>query len=111
MSPYMKTIREHWCWPRHCHHSLLHEASTTRLKLFGFTKRFSKEVFNKFLKSLDSDKSYFLQSDIDEFKKYETKVDDEIKGTAPVEFFLAVGKIFNNRMEEASKNLCKTPCC
>ena len=34
-------------------------------------------------------------------KKYETKIDDEIKG-APVEFFLAAGKIFNTRMEEAA---------
>ena len=34
-------------------------------------------------------------------KKYETRIDDEIKG-APVEFFLAAGKIFNTRMEEAA---------
>ena len=44
----------------------------------------------------------FLQSDITSLqKKYETKIDEEIKG-APVEFFLAAGKIFNTRMEEAA---------
>ncbi len=47
----------------------------------------------------------FLQSDIASLKaKYETKIDEEIKG-APVEFFLAAGKIFNTRMEEASADL------
>ena len=34
-------------------------------------------------------------------KKYETRIDEEIKG-AQVEFFLAAGKIFNNRMEDAA---------
>jgi carboxyl-terminal processing protease len=63
---------------------------------------FSKKIFKKYLGSLDQDKNFFLQSDIDELKKkYETRIDDEIKG-APVEFFLAAGKSFNSRMEEAS---------
>ena len=36
----------------------------------------------------------FLQSDFTPLKKYETRIDDEIKGDAPVEFFLAVGNTF-----------------
>lgn len=62
---------------------------------------FSKKVFKKFLGDLDGDKSMFLQNDIDKLKKFETTIDEEIKG-APVEFFLQAGKIFNTRMEEAA---------
>ena len=60
---------------------------------------FSKKVFKKFMADLDREKNMFLQSDMNALKKFETKVDDEIKG-APVEFFLEAGKIFNKRMEE-----------
>jgi carboxyl-terminal processing protease len=62
---------------------------------------FSKKIYNKFIGDLDPEKNIYLQSDIDALKKYETKIDEEIKG-APVEFFLATGKTFNTRMEEAS---------
>lgn len=62
---------------------------------------FSKKVFAKYLKQLDVEKNFFLKSDIADLKKFETRVDDEMKG-APVEFFLAAGKIFTNRMEQAS---------
>jgi len=60
---------------------------------------FSKKVFKKFMADLDREKNMFLQSDMNALKKFETRVDDEIKG-APVEFFLEAGKIFNKRMEE-----------
>ena len=59
---------------------------------------FSKKVFKKFISSLDQDKNMFLQNDMDALTKYETKIDDEIKGS-PVEFFLEAGKVFNARME------------
>lgn len=62
---------------------------------------FSKQVFKKYLEELDGNKNIFLQSDIQALKKYETRVDDELKG-APVEFFIAAGNQFNKRMEEAS---------
>lgn len=62
---------------------------------------FSKKVFKKYIAELDADKSIFLQSDIEALKKFETKIDDEIKG-APVEFSLAAGKIFNKRAEESA---------
>jgi carboxyl-terminal processing protease len=64
---------------------------------------FSKEIFKKYLNDLDPDKNIFLQADYDALKKYETKIDDEIKGDAPVEFFLAAGQLFNKRIEEAAK--------
>ncbi|HEV8283314.1 MAG TPA: carboxy terminal-processing peptidase [Chitinophagaceae bacterium] len=64
---------------------------------------FSKKIFKKYLNDLDPDKNIFLQTDYDALKKYETKIDDEIKGDAPVEFFLAAGQIFNKRIEEVAK--------
>src|SRR5678809_779017 len=64
---------------------------------------FSRTIFKKFLNDLDPDKNIFLQADYDALKKYETKIDDEIKGDAPVEFFLAAGEIFNKRIEDAAK--------
>lgn len=63
---------------------------------------FSKKVFNKFLTDLDQEKNFYLQSDMEALKKYETTIDDEIKG-APVDFFLAAGKVFKTRLEETSK--------
>lgn len=62
---------------------------------------FSKKVFKKYIKDLNQEKNIFIQSDIDKLKKFETKIDDEIKGS-PVEFFLAAGKTFNTRMEESA---------
>jgi carboxyl-terminal processing protease len=63
---------------------------------------FSKRVFKKYFEELDPEKSIFLQDDIESLKKYEKKIDDEVKG-APVAFFLEVSKIFDTRVEEASK--------
>lgn len=63
---------------------------------------FSKKVFHKFFEELDPEKNILMQQDIDGLKKYETRIDDEIKG-APVEFFLEASKVFNKRVEEASK--------
>lgn len=73
---------------------------------------FSKKIFTKYVNDLDSEKNMFLLSDFTSLQaKYESKIDEEIKG-APVEFFLAAGKIFNTRMEEASRivnDLLSTP--
>ncbi len=63
---------------------------------------FSKKVFKKYINDLDPEKNMFLASDIASLKsKYETKIDDEIKG-APVTFFKGAGDVFNIRMEEAA---------
>ena len=63
---------------------------------------FSKKIFKKYINDLDPEKNIFLQDDIKAIaNKYETKIDNEIKGDS-VRFFLATGKIFNNRMEESA---------
>ncbi|MDX2048003.1 MAG: carboxy terminal-processing peptidase [Chitinophagaceae bacterium] len=62
---------------------------------------FSKEIFKKFLAGLDPDKNIFLQSDIAALKKFETKIDDEIHGSA-VQFFPAANDIYQKRLAEVS---------
>lgn len=62
---------------------------------------FSKKIFNKYMNDLDPEKNMYLQADLNDLKKYETRIDDEIKG-APVEFFLTAGKTFTMRMEEVA---------
>ena len=64
---------------------------------------FSKKILKKFETDLDEDKSIFLQSDIDSFKRYETVIDDEIHGTASLESFYTITDIYTKRVEEAAK--------
>jgi len=40
---------------------------------------FSKGVYKDYLTALDPSRRFFLQSDVDEFAKYETQLDDQIK--------------------------------
>ena len=63
---------------------------------------FSKEVLKKFEEDLDNDKTIFLKSDIDGFKKFETKIDDEIHGTSDLESFYTVNEVYLKRLNEAS---------
>lgn len=60
---------------------------------------FSKEVYNKYLNDLDGEKILFLQSDIKEFKKFETTIDDEIHGSA-ILFAPTVSTVFDKRIPE-----------
>jgi carboxyl-terminal processing protease len=71
----------------------------------------SKRLFGRFFKSLDPTKLYFLQSDIDEFKKSETQLDDQVlQGEMP--FAYAVYERFLARQAERQKliaELVKAP--
>jgi carboxyl-terminal processing protease len=63
------------------------------------------------LKALDPEKTLFLQSDITSFKKFETSLDDEIKG-APIAFVPAISTVYTKRIEETVllyKELLKNP--
>ncbi|NMH27185.1 carboxy terminal-processing peptidase [Flavobacterium silvaticum] len=40
---------------------------------------FSKGIYKDYITALDPSRRFFLQSDIDEFAKYETQIDDQIK--------------------------------
>jgi carboxyl-terminal processing protease len=62
---------------------------------------FSKKIFQKYFEELDPEKNILLQQDIDALKRYETRVDDEMKG-AQVEFFIEGGKAFDKRAAEVT---------
>ena len=64
---------------------------------------FSKLVLKKFEENLDEDKNIFIQADIDSFKVYEDKIDDEIHGTRDLESFYTITNTYSRRLEEASK--------
>ncbi|MEO8820739.1 MAG: carboxy terminal-processing peptidase [Ginsengibacter sp.] len=63
--------------------------------------KFSEEVLKKYEDDLDPDKYIFLQSDIDGFKKYKDRIDDEIHG-APLESFYAVSNVYLKRIAEVA---------
>lgn len=72
---------------------------------------FSKEVFTKYLTTVDAEKNIFLQADIQALKKYETHLDDEING-ADVEFVPALSILYKNRVletEQTAKDLLSKP--
>jgi len=62
---------------------------------------FSKQVLKKFIEDLDGEKNIFLQSDIDGFKKYDSKIDDEIHGAELISFFTISG-VYINRLKETA---------
>lgn len=46
---------------------------------FNFDDALSTEVFDRYIKDLDAGKNYFLKSDIDEFSRYRTQLDETLK--------------------------------
>src|SRR5690606_15926691 len=63
---------------------------------------FSAEVYEDFIKGLDPLKRYFLASDIAEFSKYKTEIDDQIKNK-DLSFFDVVYNRFLERMADVKK--------
>lgn len=61
---------------------------------------FSKRVFNDYIEQLDPLKRYFYASDIEEFKAYETQLDDQIK-VYDVSFFDLTYERYVKRLEES----------
>lgn len=61
---------------------------------------FSKGVYKDYLQALDPSKRFFLQSDMDDFKVYETKIDDQIKAK-DLTFFDVTYQRYLKRMEES----------
>lgn len=61
---------------------------------------FSKKVYAKYLDNIDPTKRFFIQSDIDEFQKYETSIDDMIKNK-DLTFFNLTNERLLKRMKEA----------
>jgi len=61
--------------------------------------KFSKEVFDAYLKTLDPEKNILLQTDIDSLKVFATSIDDEIHGAA-IQFEPAANAIYERRAKE-----------
>ncbi len=60
---------------------------------------FSKTILKSFVEELDDEKNVFLASDIEAFKKYENKIDDEINGASLVSFY-EIYKVYQKRIKE-----------
>lgn len=63
---------------------------------------FSKGVYKSYLEALDPSKRFFLQSDIDEFNKYENQIDDQILNR-DLSFFDLTYNRLEQRIEESKK--------
>ena len=61
---------------------------------------FSKEVFSQYITALDPQKRYFYKEDIEEFKKYETLIDDQIRNKDLAFFDLTYSRM-QQRIQEA----------
>jgi carboxyl-terminal processing protease len=61
---------------------------------------FSQEVLKKFTGELDNEKSVFLQSDIESFKKFNDKIDDEIHGS-DLQSFFTINEVYMKRRDES----------
>ncbi len=61
---------------------------------------FSKGIYKSYLETLDPSKRFFIQADIDEFKVYETQIDDMIKNHDLTFFDLTYNRL-KKRMQEA----------
>ncbi|MEZ4805143.1 MAG: carboxy terminal-processing peptidase [Bacteroidia bacterium] len=87
--------------------TLLSQAIVEVLENYHFEPKkiddnFSKSLFKQYLKRLDDDKRFFLKSDIDGLKQYETDLDDQARrGT--YEYFDKVNKAYSERIDMISK--------
>jgi carboxyl-terminal processing protease len=61
---------------------------------------FSKGIYKDYISALDPSKRFFLQSDIDEFSKYELQIDDQIKNKDLTFFDLTYNRLIK-RMDES----------
>ena len=62
--------------------------------------KFSKGVYKDYIEALDPSKRFFLQSDIDEFAKYESQLDDQIKNKELTFFNLTYERLMK-RIDES----------
>lgn len=95
---------------------LLVQVITYVLESFHFDPKdmnddFSLAVYDAYLEQLDPLKRYFYQSDIEEFQKYKTQLDDQLK-TSDISFFNITHERLLKRIEESKaiyKDVLDTP--
>ena len=61
---------------------------------------FSEQLFKDYVENLDPAKHYFYESDIEDFKKFETNIDDQLK-VYDITFFNITYNVILKRIEEA----------
>ncbi|RLJ32669.1 carboxyl-terminal processing protease [Chryseobacterium sp. 7] len=72
---------------------------------------YSKDVYKQYFESIDPTKTYFLQSDMDEFRKYETKLDDYLNSGDLTFYKLTVDKLYQriDEIDEMTKDIFSKP--
>jgi carboxyl-terminal processing protease len=68
-------------------------------KKFVFNDSLSSVIFDRYLKALDYNRSYFFQGDIDKFEKYRNKVDDLLQEGDLTPFYMMYNS-FRERINE-----------
>jgi len=63
---------------------------------------FSEAIYEDFIEAMDPIKRYFLASDIEDFNKYRTEIDDQIRNKE-LTFFNLVYERYNQRLAEAKE--------
>ena len=64
--------------------------------------KFSKGIYKDYIEALDPSKRFFIQSDIDEFSKFETQIDDQIKNKDLSFFNLTYSRLMQRVTESKS---------
>ncbi|MCU0446085.1 MAG: carboxy terminal-processing peptidase [Microscillaceae bacterium] len=67
-----------------------------------FDDQLSKDIFKQFIQLLDHTHKFFTQADLNQFKKYELLLDDELNGS-PSGILTAVAPIYKQRLQNAQK--------
>lgn len=62
---------------------------------------FSEEIFKNYLSQLDEEKILFTQNDIAVLSQYKDKIDDEMNGEVPMQFYPSAIAIFEQRLAAA----------
>ncbi len=73
-------------------------------KKVSINDSFSSDVFDRYIKSLDPGKTYFLKSDLDEFEQFRNKLDDDLREgdlSAPFYIFNVYQKRYTDRLNYA----------
>ncbi|MGB4775113.1 MAG: S41 family peptidase, partial [Daejeonella sp.] len=77
---------------------------TFHYKKIAVNDSFSSAVFDRYLKTLDPNRNYFLQSDVNEFEKFRNTMDDDTRSgdlSAPFYMFNVYQKRYNERVKFA----------
>jgi len=80
--------------------ALMQGLSTGHYKPEKVDDAFSKKVFNLYLDRLDYNKKFLLASDVQQLRKYETAIDDELR-EGSYEFFNLSSDLYDKRLKES----------